>query len=92
MTLNYNSILELNNTINFTKFSSCLGTTFDIFEKNLKKEYVYHLNEYLIIIKWKGKIFIFDLLTKRYTDDEIIDEVKTNYSIPVEEAKLLFAM
>ena len=35
--------------------------------------------------------FIFDLLTKRYSDDEIIDEVKTNYSIPIEEAKLLFA-
>ena len=37
------------------------------------------------------KLFIFDLLTKRYSDDEIIDEVKTNFSIPIEEAKLLFA-
>lgn len=92
LTLNYNSILELNNTINFTKYSSCMGSTFDIFEKNLKKGIHLSFKRVSNYNKMEGEeAFIFDLLTKRYTDDEIIDEVKTNYSIPVEEAKLLFA-
>ena len=89
LTLNYNSILELNNTINFTKYSSCMGSTFDIFEKNLKKGIHLSFKRVSNYNKMEGEeAFIFDLLTKRYTDDEIIDEVKTNYSIPVIE-KLL---
>ena len=92
LTLNYNSILEINHNINFTKFISCLGTTFDIFEKNLKKGIRLSFKRVSNYNKMEGEeAFIFDLLTKRYTDDEIIDEVKNNYSIPIEEAKLLFA-